>query len=88
MTTENIHHAAERYAYKKDHYKWQPPGILKFENRTFNGYLRNDGRDGTANYWLFIPIAFCENRNLDVIKEALHQSLGYAVTNKYKLYAE
>jgi altronate hydrolase len=43
---------------------------------------------GTANYWLFIPTVFCENRNLDVIKEALHHSLGYAVTDKYKKYAK
>ncbi|MEN9600070.1 MAG: hypothetical protein RL596_2391, partial [Bacteroidota bacterium] len=28
----------------------------------------------------------CENRNLDVIKEALHNSLGYAVTPKYKAF--
>jgi altronate hydrolase len=41
---------------------------------------------GTANYWLFIPTVFCENRNLDVIKEAMHNELGYAVTDKYKQY--
>jgi altronate hydrolase len=41
---------------------------------------------GTANYWLFIPTVFCENRNLDVIREALHNELGYAVTDKYKQF--
>jgi altronate hydrolase len=40
----------------------------------------------TANYWLFIPTVFCENRNLDVIREALHNELGYAVTDKYKQF--
>jgi len=50
------------------------------------GYHRSDGRVGTANYWLFIPTVFCENRNLDVIREALHNELGYAVTDKYKRY--
>lgn len=88
MTTENIRHAAEQYAYRNYPYKWQGPDVSKFVNRTFNGYLRNDGRVGTANYWLFIPTVFCENRNLDVIKEALHQVLGYAVSDKYKLFAE
>jgi altronate hydrolase len=43
---------------------------------------------GTANHWLFIPSVFCENRNLDVIREALHNVLGYAVTDKYKRYAD
>ena len=42
--------------------------------------IRSDGRVGTANYWLFIPTVFCENRNLDVIREAMHNELGYAVT--------
>ena len=35
-----------------------------------------------------MPTVFCENRNLDVIKEALHNALGYGVTHKYKAYAE
>ena len=57
---------------------------LKTEH--FNGYHRSDGRVGTANYWLFIPTVFCENRNLDVIREALHNELGYAVSDKYKQF--
>jgi altronate hydrolase len=86
MTTANIKHAALPFAYRPSNYKWQPPDIGKFKNKKFNGYLRNDGRVGTANYWLFIPTVFCENRNLDVIKEALQNELGYAVTEKYKNY--
>lgn len=84
MTTENVKHAAEPYAYRNVKYQWQPPDVSKFKNRTFNGYHRSNGRVGTANYWLFIPTVFCENRNLDVIREALHNELGYAVTDKYK----
>lgn len=87
MTTTNTHHAAQAYAYHDTQYQWRSPDVSKFQNRTFNGYLRRDGSVGTANYWLFIPTVFCENRNLDVIKEALHHSLGYAVTDKYKSYA-
>lgn len=86
MTTQNIKHAALPYAYRKSHYEWQPPDISKFCNKAFNGYYRNDGRVGTANYWLFIPTVFCENRNLDVIREAMQNELGYAVTAKYKSY--
>lgn len=88
MTTANVQHAATPYAYRDFKYEWAAPATTAFEGRHFNGYLRSDGRAGTANYWLFIPTVFCENRNLDVIKEALHHSLGYAVTDKYKLYAE
>ena len=86
MNTSNVKHAADPYNYRGVQYKWEPPDISKFANRRFNGYHRKDGRVGTANYWLFIPTVFCENRNLDVIREALHNELGYAVTDKYKRY--
>jgi altronate hydrolase len=56
--------------------------------KRFNGYKRADGRVGTATYWLFIPTVFCENRNPDVIRKALHNELSYAVTDKYKRYTK
>jgi altronate hydrolase len=84
MTTSNLHHAADPYAYRNASYSWQAPDVSKWKERTFMGYHRSDGRVGTANYWLFIPTVFCENRNLDVIREAMHNELGYAVTDKYK----
>jgi altronate hydrolase len=87
MTTSNVKHASEGYDYRGVKYEWTAPDVSKFQGRTFNGYHRNDGRVGTANYWLFIPTVFCENRNLDVIREALHNELGYAVTDKYKQFA-
>lgn len=86
MTTQNTRHAAGKYGYRNVQYNWQPPDVSKFVHKTFNGYKRNDGRVGTANYWLFIPMVFCENRNLDVIKEALWNELGYAVTDRYKQF--
>jgi altronate hydrolase len=87
MTTANVSHAAQPYAYRGATYEWHPPDVSKWRDRTFMGYHRSDGRVGSANYWLFIPTVFCENRNLDVIREALHNELGYAVTDKYKRYA-
>lgn len=88
MNTDNLKHAAAPYAYRPYNYSWQVPDVSKFVGRTFNGYHRADGKVGTANYWLFIPTVFCENRNLDVIREALHNELGYAVTAKYKSYTK
>lgn len=86
MTTENIKHAASPFDFRGFHYEWQAPDVSKFRGKTFLGYHRSDGRVGTANYWLFMPTVFCENRNLDVIREALHNELGYAVADKYKAY--
>ncbi|MES2445921.1 MAG: altronate dehydratase family protein [Bacteroidota bacterium] len=88
MNTDNLKHAAAPYEYRPYRYSWQAPDVSKFVGRTFNGYHRADGKVGTANYWLFIPTVFCENRNLDVIREALHNELGYAVTAKYKSYTK
>src|SRR5580765_4851026 len=88
MSTANVKHAAQPYHYRSSDYHWHRPDISKFANKTFNGYHRSDGRVGTANYWLFIPTVFCENRNLDVIREALHNELGYAVTDKYKQFTQ
>ncbi len=88
MTVENTKHAASDYSFRNKHYQWTPPDVSQFENRNFNGYHRSDGRVGTANYWLFIPAVFCENRNLDVIREALHNELGYSVTSKYKSFTK
>jgi altronate hydrolase len=84
MTTANVKHAADPYSYRPFHYEWHAPDVSRFKGKTFKGYHRKDGRVGTANYWLFMPTVFCENRNLDVIREALHNELGYAVTDKYK----
>ncbi|MFT4203905.1 MAG: altronate dehydratase family protein [Chitinophagaceae bacterium] len=86
MSTDNTKHAADPFHYRPYDYHWQAPDISKFQGRTFNGYLKDDGRVGTANYWLFIPMVFCENRNLDIIKEALYNELGYAVSDKYKAF--
>jgi altronate hydrolase len=88
MSTQNLKHAADPYGYRNSTYSWTVPDVTKWNNRTFNGYHRTDGSVGTANYWLFIPTVFCENRNLDVIKEALYNELGYAVTDKYKSFTK
>jgi altronate hydrolase len=87
MTTGNVKHAAEPYSYKNVKYKWQAPDVSRFKDKTFNGYKRKDGNVGTANYWLFIPTVFCENRNMDVIKDAMLTELGYSVNGKYKKFA-
>src|SRR5450432_1985771 len=86
VSTENLKHASGSYDFRNAVYHWKPPDNSKFSNAHFNGFHRKDGRVGTANYWLFLPTVFCENRNLDVIKEVLQDELGYSVTEKYKAF--
>lgn len=85
--THNLKHAASGFTGKTKEYKWEAPDVSAFASRTFNGYHRTDGRVGTANFWLFVPTVFCENRNLEFIKEALNKQLGYGKTEKYQNYA-
>jgi altronate hydrolase len=77
ISTENTEHATTSFRGKQGSYEWQAPDAGEWRDRTFDGYPRSDGRVGTANYWLVIPLVFCENRNVDVIREALLESLGY-----------
>jgi altronate hydrolase len=62
------------------------PAVEKWKNRTFMGYHRKNGSVGTGNFWLVVPMVFCENRNVEVLKEALMEELGYARPRKYHQY--
>jgi altronate hydrolase len=77
ITIENVKHASESYNENNEDFTWTAPDISNFEGRTFNGYHRKDGKVGTGNYWLVIPLTFCENRNIDVLEGALAEKLGY-----------
>ncbi len=83
ITTFNTKHEAENYGKRIANLNWQKPDASKFINRTFNGYHRADGKVGTANYWVFIPLVFCENQNLESIKNAFLNELGYAPSNQF-----
>lgn len=84
--THNIKHKASPYSGKTKNYSWTPPDVSKFKSKTFDGYYRADGQVGTANYWLLIPLVFCENRNVNVIRQAFEESLGFGKPDPYKNY--
>ena len=80
----NVKHAVNSFELRDNHAEWQAPDLSKFAGRTFNGFHRPDGSVGTANYWLVIPLVFCENRNIEVLREALVDDLGYARKHSYQ----
>lgn len=84
--THNIKHKAAPYSGRTKSYSWTPPDVSKFKNKTFMGYHRPDGQVGTANYWLVIPLVFCENRNVEVISQAFISELGFGKPDAYKSY--
>ena len=77
ISTQNVKHAANNFEVGERKLNWRRPDVSKFINKTFMGFHRHDGKVGTANYWLVIPLVFCENRNLEVLREALVNELGY-----------
>ncbi|HEX8328502.1 MAG TPA: altronate dehydratase family protein [Hymenobacter sp.] len=85
LTTANMQHATNSYdEHAQQRAAWQAPDVSAWQQRTFMGYHRADGRVGTANYWLVIPLVFCENRNIQVLQDALITDLGYARRKNYQ----
>lgn len=88
LTTDNIRHAAAPFERRTSDFKWQPPEVDRFAERQFQGLRRSDGRVGTANYWLIIPLVFCENRNVHALRSAFDEALGYATKSRYRTKVE
>jgi altronate hydrolase len=82
--TFNLKHASDGFRGKLQDYTWTPPDVSAWQNRTFEGYHRADGQVGVANYWLVIPLVFCENRNINILKDAFLKELGYAQPEIYQ----
>lgn len=79
ISTENLRHSADDFKLSKRRTDWIKPDVSSFLAKTFNGFHRSNGSVGTANYWLVIPLVFCENRNVLTLKTAFEEKLGYKV---------
>ena len=84
LTTRNIHHEAEDFHPSSGEYHWTPPDVSRWKQRQFLGYRRDDGQVGTRNYWIVVPLVFCENRNIAVLKQAFEEELGFAMPHAYR----
>jgi altronate hydrolase len=85
INTFNLKHYANSFGNKQRQSSWTPPDTSRFSSKTFNGYYRSDGQVGTANYWLLIPLVFCENRNINAIAEIMSEELGYSKGRDYNI---
>jgi len=84
LTTRNIHHQAAAFHEKTEEFQWTPPDVSEWRRRHFLGYRRTDGQVGTRNYWIVVPLVFCENRNIGMLKQAFEEELGFAVPQVYR----
>ncbi|SEL24340.1 altronate hydrolase [Maribacter orientalis] len=84
LTTENVKHQSDLVTKKTRTVSWNAPDISKWKDRTFMGYHRPDGQVGTQNVWLFFPLVFCENRNIEVLKEVFEKELSMGKERKQR----
>jgi altronate hydrolase len=84
LTTRNLRHETSGFSAERHHRGWSAPDVSQWQQRTFDGYRRADGQVGTRNYWLVLPLVFCENRNIELLREAFEEELGYARHNQYR----
>lgn len=84
VTTRNTRHDSLPFEESTRSFDWKPPDVSRWVERTFLGYPRPDGQVGTRNYWLVVPLVFCENRNIEVMKQAFEEELGFAPPKIYR----
>src|SRR5579863_2164374 len=87
ISTRNVRHRADAYTATRHSMPFTLPDAAAWTDSTFMGYRRADGQVGTRNYWLVLPLVFCENRNVERMREALEEELGYgSARNSYRQY--
>src|SRR4051812_26544320 len=85
VSTRNVRHRADPYTATRHPVSSALPDVSAWQGRTFQGYRHADGQVGTRNYWLVLPLVFCENRNVERLREALEEELGYgSAQNAYR----
>lgn len=85
LSTRNIRHRTGGYTAERHPVTYDLPDASAWAARTFMGFHRADGQVGTRNYWIVLPLVFCENRNVDRMREALEEELGYGGShNSYR----
>jgi altronate hydrolase len=85
LTLENIQHKTQAYSLEPKTEARRPPEVAHWKDKTFLGFHREDGQVGTANYWIVLPLVFCENTNIKLLQEAFENALGFAQPNPYEL---
>lgn len=85
LTTENVKHQSAKVSKKTATIGWDVPNVDHWKDKTFMGYHREDGQVGTANVWLFFPLVFCENKNIEKLKNIFEKELLTQKTNSHQM---
>lgn len=91
ISTGNLSFAADSFSVSersRERPQWVPPATDHLAGLSFQGIRREDGSVGTGNYWLVIPLVFCETRNIEAMKNAFEKALGYGRTSHYERFVK
>ena len=88
ITTQNLIHRSAEFSSSKLKDDWVSPSTHRWQDKSFLGYRRNDGRVGTANYWLVVPMVFCENGNIELLRRSMTKALGFDQRSQYENFAD
>lgn len=84
LNQSNLKHAVSPLGETAYSTGWQAPETADWREVTFQGFVRSNGKVGTRNYWIVVPLVFCQNRNVDVLRQALLDQLGYGKKNRFQ----
>ena len=87
ITTQNAVHRSESYRMNEGnfHGKFHKPNHGRIKP---SSYHRSDGSVGTANFWLVVPMVFCENGNVETLKSSMLRALGLSKRNQYEIFSQ
>jgi altronate hydrolase len=84
ISTTNVRHQTSAVHAKSGTFDWKAPDVSRWRNATFQGFRRTDGQVGTRNYWLVVPLVFCENQNLQSLQRAFEKVVGDSQPEGYQ----
>jgi altronate hydrolase len=87
ISTANVSHSTDSTKPTSTMSAWVAPQVNEAEYPTFEGFHRPDGQVGTANIWLVVPLVFCQNRNIEVLRQCVADALGEDPYRHYKRMA-
>ncbi len=63
-----------------------PTQSPSLKEKYFMGYPQKDGSAGTQNIWLFFPLVFCENRNIELLKTVFEREFYPDKLSEHQYY--
>jgi len=87
VSTNNLVHRSADFRQSGETEGWAPPPVEQWKDKSFLGFHRKEGLVGTANHWLVLPMVFCENGNVETLKNSMIEALGFERRNQYQRFA-